>query len=88
MVHRDRIDGGTADGMEAITLTCPCPQQRDKSMTKVEQLTQEMRQLSRAELMAFREWFRTYDAEAWDEQIEADVQSGKLDTLEVASLLG
>lgn len=48
-------------------------------MTKVEQLTQEVRQLSRAELMAFREWFRTYDAEAWDQQMDADVPSGKLD---------
>jgi hypothetical protein len=55
-------------------------------MTKVEQLTQAVRQLSRAELMAFREWFRTYDAEAWDQQIEADVQSGKLDSLAEAAI--
>jgi hypothetical protein len=55
-------------------------------MTKVEQLTQDVRQLSRAELMAFREWFRTYDAEAWDQQIEADVQAGKLDALADAAI--
>jgi hypothetical protein len=55
-------------------------------MTKVEQLTEALRQLSRAELMVFREWFRTYDAEAWDQQIEGDAESGKLDTLADAAI--
>ena len=36
--------------------------------------------------MAFREWFLTYDAEEWDQQIEADVQSGKLDALADAAI--
>jgi hypothetical protein len=48
-------------------------------MTKVESLEREVEKLSPEELAAFREWFATYDADAWDEQIERDVRAGKLD---------
>lgn len=50
-------------------------------MTKVERLEQEVQKLSRAELFAFRNWFRQFDADEWDMQIEEDVRSGKLDKL-------
>lgn len=55
-------------------------------MTKVESLEREVEKLSREELAAFREWFATYDADAWDEQIERDVRAGKLDRLAADAL--
>lgn len=50
-------------------------------MTKVEKLEREVRELNRAELAAFREWFREYDANEWDRRIEEDVRAGKLNEL-------
>jgi hypothetical protein len=50
-------------------------------MRKVEKLEDEIRALSSEELAAFREWFREFDAEAWDREIEADALAGKLDAL-------
>ena len=49
-------------------------------MTKIEKLEREVQKLSREELSAFRDWFRQYDSDEWDRQIEQDVQAGKLDT--------
>ncbi len=37
--------------------------------------------LSREELALFRDWFRTFDADAWDRQFEQDALSGRLDSL-------
>jgi hypothetical protein len=37
--------------------------------------------LSGDELAQFRSWFSKYDADAWDQQIEADAAAGKLDAL-------
>lgn len=50
-------------------------------MTKVEALEEEIKRLSPAELAQLREWFLERDAEAWDQQIERDAASGKLDKL-------
>ncbi len=50
-------------------------------MNRVETLEERVRFLSREELAAFRAWFASFDADAWDRQIEADVQAGKLDTI-------
>ena len=50
-------------------------------MTKVEKLESEVQNLSRPDLAAFREWFRQYDADEWDQQIEEDVRAGRLDQL-------
>ena len=47
----------------------------------VSRLEQEIQQLSREELAAFREWFVRYDSEEWDRQIEDDALSGRLDAL-------
>lgn len=50
-------------------------------MSKVENIEQEVQRLTPSELEAFRRWFRKFDAEAWDRQIEEDVRKGKLDKL-------
>ncbi len=48
---------------------------------KVEKLENEVQQLSPDELAAFRDWFRRYDSDEWDKEIERDVLAGKLDKL-------
>ncbi len=50
-------------------------------MTKLEKLEREIQRLGPEELAILRDWFRKYDAEAWDRQIEEDVRVGKLDRL-------
>ena len=50
-------------------------------MGKVEKIEDEVRALSAEELAAFRKWFREFDADAWDREIEADALAGKLDAL-------
>ncbi len=50
-------------------------------MTRVEKLEHEIQRLSRGELAAFRDWFREYDSDEWDREIEQDIQAGKLDRL-------
>ena len=55
-------------------------------MDKVEKIEDEIRALSADELAAFRDWFREYDADAWDREIEADARVGKLDGLANAAL--
>lgn len=59
---------------------------KKKNMTKVEKLELEVKKLNRTELTAFREWFRSYDADEWDRQIEADIGAGKLDKLSAEAL--
>jgi hypothetical protein len=53
---------------------------------KVEKIEEEVRALSSEELAAFRKWFREFDADAWDREIEADALAGKLDALVVRAL--
>jgi hypothetical protein len=50
-------------------------------MTKLEKLEREIKELHREELANLRDWFRKYDADKWDRQIEADVRGGRLNTL-------
>lgn len=50
-------------------------------MSKVEHIESQIQELSPKELAALREWFAEFDAEIWDRQFEADVNSGKLDSL-------
>ena len=56
-------------------------------MTKVEKLEREVQNLSRTQLEAFREWFREYDADKWDRQIEEDVRAGRMDKLAEEALV-
>ncbi len=50
-------------------------------MTKVESVEKKIKGFSPNELAEFRRWYANFDADAWDEQIEADAASGKLDAL-------
>ena len=56
-------------------------------MTKVEKLEREVQKLSHTQLAAFREWFREYDADEWDRQIEEDVRAGRMDKLAEEALV-
>ena len=48
-------------------------------MTTVQLLERKVQKLDRSSLAAFRKWFRRYDSELWDDQIEKDVRSGRLE---------
>ncbi len=50
-------------------------------MGKVDKIEQEICALTPDELVVFRQWFRQYDSDEWDRQIEEDVRAGKLDGL-------
>jgi len=50
-------------------------------MGKVEKLENEVQQLNPDELASFRDWFRRYDSDEWDKEIESDVSAGRLDKL-------
>jgi hypothetical protein len=50
-------------------------------MRTVQEIKDSIRQLSRAELAAFRSWFTEFDAQQWDRELEEDPASGKLDAL-------
>lgn len=50
-------------------------------MTKLEKIERDIAALDRAELARLRQWFQEYDAANWDQQIEADALSGRLDNL-------
>lgn len=50
-------------------------------MARVEDIERQLSELSAEELAEFREWFVRFDADDWDRQIQADVESGKLDDL-------
>ncbi len=50
-------------------------------MSTVQEIESAVKNLSRAELTSFRNWFLSFDADAWDKQFEEDVAAGRLDTL-------
>lgn len=50
-------------------------------MRKIEEIEQQIRNLSDAELIKFRQWYAQFDAQVWDEKFDADVRAGKLDAL-------
>ena len=50
-------------------------------MADIEKIEREVASLTPRDLAAFREWFSSYDAAAWDRQLESDVARGALDTL-------
>ena len=50
-------------------------------MTKLEQIEKSVAELSPEELKAFAAWFEALQADIWDQQIEADAKSGRLDKL-------
>lgn len=50
-------------------------------MTKVEELETVIDALPKEEYSQLRQWFFERDWEAWDREIEADAEGGKLDFL-------
>ena len=47
----------------------------------VEQVEKTITQLPSDQPREFRAWYERFDSETWDEKIEKDILSGKLDTL-------
>jgi hypothetical protein len=58
---------------------------KEETMT-LHELEQTVANLPPAELAEFREWFLRFDGDRWDEQIEKDAKSGKLDSLAQTAL--
>ena len=50
-------------------------------MNTIQEIEQAIRKLDPLELAEFRKWYFTFDADAWDEEIRKDAESGKLDFL-------
>lgn len=50
-------------------------------MSRVEKIERDVQSLSTEELAQFRAWFAEFDWEAWDRQLDRDVEAGKLDSL-------
>jgi len=48
-------------------------------MSSVKEIESAIENLTKVELVAFREWFEEFDARVWDKQFEEDVSCGKLD---------
>jgi hypothetical protein len=48
-------------------------------MSRVENIENQIKELSRDELTALREWFAGFDGAAWGHQMEADINAGRLD---------
>ena len=51
------------------------------SMTSVQDIKAAIEQLAPQQRTAFRAWFEAFDARQWDQQIEQDLSSGRLDWL-------
>jgi hypothetical protein len=51
------------------------------SVSKVENIEQEVQNLTPSELAVFRRWFLEFDAQVWDRQIDEDGRGGKLEAL-------
>ena len=47
----------------------------------IQEIEQAILSLAPKELARFRQWFEQFDAQSWDQQLEADAQSGKLDKI-------
>ncbi|GAB4479840.1 MAG: hypothetical protein OHK0031_00560 [Anaerolineales bacterium] len=50
-------------------------------MNTVQEIQQAIFNLSPKDLSALRRWFEEFDARLWDEQLEQDAQSGKLEKI-------
>jgi len=59
-------------------------QHNKAAMTTLQTLETAVAPLDRAELAQFRQWFGTFNSDAWDAQIEAD--AGRLDAFAAEAL--
>jgi hypothetical protein len=50
-------------------------------MGKVEAIEQQVASLAPDDLAEFRQWFASFDGEAWDKQTASDAAAGRLDAL-------
>ena len=50
-------------------------------MTTVDEIKAAIAQLPPEALDELREWYEHFDAQLWDEQLEADIAAGRLDDL-------
>lgn len=50
-------------------------------MSTVEEIEEAIARLSMEEYLRFVEWFRVCEATRWDEQMDRDCSSGRLDSL-------
>ena len=55
-------------------------------MTTVKEIEQAVTKLPKRHLKQFTAWFETFDANEWDNQLEIDAKSGKLDQLAANAL--
>lgn len=55
-------------------------------MTSIQAIEQAVQQLPTHDFAEFRRWFAQFDELAWDAQIEADANAGKLDALAAEAL--
>ena len=53
----------------------------------IEEIEAAVSQLSPAQLADFRTWFAEFEAQRWDQQLEADVAAGRLNALADEALL-
>jgi hypothetical protein len=51
------------------------------SCMSVQELEAQVAKLSPTEFAAFAGWFEEFAAKCWDQQLEADIEAGKLDHL-------
>ncbi len=54
--------------------------------SSLESLERDIAQLPPPQLKKFRAWYEKFDSDNWDEQIDNDVHSGKLDSLANAAI--
>lgn len=50
-------------------------------MARIEEIERAVQDLAREDLREFRRWFREFDSRVWDEELERDVEAGRLDSL-------
>jgi hypothetical protein len=50
-------------------------------VSRVEEIEEQLRALSGAELRELRAWLDAYEDRVWDEQFEAEIAAGKWDAL-------
>jgi len=52
----------------------------------IEEIENEIINLPQDQLRKFRAWYEAFDSKTWDEQLEHDVVTGKLDALANAAI--
>ena len=55
-------------------------------MNTLIKIEEDIENLNKKEFIELREWFQDLDSKKWDEQIDDDIKSGKLDELANAAI--